>query len=495
MTIASGLARVGKTHLAINLALEYVRRGNQVGLYHELDLASPIDDVLALRSPEMRRQAGNSDQEHIVRRAYQGMDVISCGTPLPCRTAVLPETLPENFARLETQNTYDDFLIDTSGMGPHTVLATCLAAPLVALLITPEAASQAETFALLRVLQLNGFGGGLGLVVNRVQHVADAGEVHRKFAGTVEQYLGIRIPLLGVMVNDEHVAVAQRSGQAVTSYFPEAEVSACIQVIADNIEEQLPLEQTVDQSMPGFWDAFIDTTGLPMQLPGGRLLEEQECADLEQPSSGLQGHVVEPETAMTLLQFDGELDELYSTLLKLPVPLRTLAEDMLELQDGIILTGVDELQTAIAGSLREGRLQQVAIMLIRAVEPGEADLHHVQLQVNERIVTGKGADWLQPGRYLNYEFRLLDKSGAVERMQELVAVLPDARQEAGPAGEIIREWLTSAGDACLNIILSPEEGIRIQVWSAADRRAARPATEKRSGQSSTLSRTEGKILH
>ncbi|MGD8311642.1 MAG: hypothetical protein PVJ66_03530 [Gammaproteobacteria bacterium] len=494
MTMASGLARVGKTHLAVNLALEFVRRGHQVGLYHELDLAAPIDDVLALRSGELPQQGISDERANIIRRVYQGMDILSCGSPLPCRMAVLPETLPGNFARLEAQNAYDDFLVDTSGMGPHTVLACCLASPLVTLLITPDTASHAETFALLRVLQLNGFDGELGLVVNRLRHVADVGEIHRKFSGVVEHYLGIRVPLLGAMVNDEHVAVAQRSGQAVTSYFPEAEISACIQAIADDVEEWHPLERAADQAMPAFWSAVMDRVAQSMQLPGNILLEDQECAELEVPSPGLQEHVGEAENSMMLLQFDGELEELYATLLKLPVPLRTLADDILELRDGILSSEVDALKPAIAGSLGDGRLQRVAIMLIRAVEPGEADLHHVQLQVNERIVAGKDAGWLQAGRYLNYEFRLFDRGEALVRLQELLSALPDARQDMGPAGETIREWITPDRDGCLNIILAPE-GIRIQVWSAADRRSASPANDRYTGKARTASRTGGKTLH
>jgi MinD-like ATPase involved in chromosome partitioning or flagellar assembly len=494
MTIASGMARVGKTHLAINLALEYVRRGRQVGLYHELDLVSPITEVIALRPPEPMRQGVDDNREHIVRRTCQGMDILSCGNPLPCRTAILPETLSRDFARLEIQNPYDDFLVDTSGMGPHTVLACCLASPLVTLLITPDAASQAETFALLKVLQLNGFEGRLGLVINRLQQVADAMTIHRKFSGTVQQYLGLAVPLLGAMANDEHVPVAQRSGQAVTSYFPETAFSACIQAIADNADERQPLAWSAGRTMPGFWDAFVDAVGLVMRLPGGALLEQQECADLE-PPQGLPEHAGEPQSAMMLLQFEGELDELYTTLLNLPAPLRTLADDMLELRDGIKAAEAEVLPAAIAVSIKDGRLQRAAILLIRAVEPGEADLHHVQLQVSERIFPGKDGEWLQAGRYLNYEFRLLDQGEAVARMQALVSALPDARQETGPAGEVIRAWVTPARDGCLTVILSSAEGVRIQAWTAADRRSSLSATGRPAGPAGSLSRSEGKMLH
>ena len=39
---------MGKTHLAINLALELTRRGRRAAVYHELETVAPIDAVLSL---------------------------------------------------------------------------------------------------------------------------------------------------------------------------------------------------------------------------------------------------------------------------------------------------------------------------------------------------------------------------------------------------------------------------------------------------------------
>ena len=74
MTIASGLAQVGKTHLAINLALELVRRGWLVGVFEEQDSASTIEDFLVLQEPETHlRRADDINVQGVLRRGYQGI--------------------------------------------------------------------------------------------------------------------------------------------------------------------------------------------------------------------------------------------------------------------------------------------------------------------------------------------------------------------------------------------------------------------------------------
>jgi len=69
MTITSGLAQVGKTHLAINLALELVRRGRLAGVFHDPGKTSAVGELLDLQRPEaLLRRAGDNDEYGIMRR-------------------------------------------------------------------------------------------------------------------------------------------------------------------------------------------------------------------------------------------------------------------------------------------------------------------------------------------------------------------------------------------------------------------------------------------
>ncbi|MCK5480268.1 MAG: P-loop NTPase, partial [Gammaproteobacteria bacterium] len=240
ITISSGLAGVGKTHLAVNLALEMARRGRQVAVYNQTGPRSSIDDLLELPQTAILQRRSTDRGDSLVRRGYQGIDVLSSGIPLSQWDTAPEQTVEKVIADMDCAGGYDDFLVDTSGMDPRTLLACCRASLLLILVITPDVRSRSEAFALLRILQLNGFEGESRLLINQVDQSVDADELHLEFNRKLKQYLGLDVPLLGMLTSDVHVRRAERSKQAFSSLFPDAEISSWIVVIADAVDVARP---------------------------------------------------------------------------------------------------------------------------------------------------------------------------------------------------------------------------------------------------------------
>ena len=166
MTVTSGMAQVGKTHVAANIALELVRRGRFAGIFHDAVQGGHVGALLELQAlPES--QHGDDEEHGVIRQGYQGIDVLGCELPLSAWLHSGDSRRSECLGSIDVEEGYDDFLLDTSGMDEHTQLACCCAAAIVILVVTPQAGSQAEAFALLRVLSLNGFSGKLCLLVNK----------------------------------------------------------------------------------------------------------------------------------------------------------------------------------------------------------------------------------------------------------------------------------------------------------------------------------------
>jgi len=155
ITITSGLAGVGKTHLAINLAAELVRKGRLTGLYHDDSGHASIDRLLQLSRNSAPK--GIPDNGDVLCHGYQGIDVISSRYPLAGWNGLDGRQLDTLLSAHEAWTGYDDFIIDTSGMSPRGVVACCMLSQPVLLVVSPQARSQAEAFALLKVLQLNDF--------------------------------------------------------------------------------------------------------------------------------------------------------------------------------------------------------------------------------------------------------------------------------------------------------------------------------------------------
>ncbi len=277
MTMTSGLAQVGKSQLALNLALELVRRGRWVGLFHDQVETGSIDQLLSLpQSAPHGHHDGEERHGDVLRRGYQGADIISCRLPLSEWAHGDQVRVTHCVNGLDIKEGYDDLIIDTSGMSEYETLACCLASGIVIMVVTPEAATQAEAFALLRILKLNGYNGALRLLVNKVRYAVDASEIHQLFSERVKSYLGMDIPLLEVMLADEHIPLSERARQAFSTVFPESEATGCLMVIADEIEELPPTVQPV--SVRAYWGRVRELLAMPLQLPGKVLLGAGEMA-------------------------------------------------------------------------------------------------------------------------------------------------------------------------------------------------------------------------
>lgn len=287
LTVTSGLAGVGKSQFALNLALELVRRGRWVGLFHDQVEEHPVDDLLYLPEAVFHRLVnGEEHPVDVLRRGYQGADIISCRLPLSAWSQADPERIAHFIGNLDIADHYDDLIIDTSGMPGHEQLACCLASPVVILVVTPEAAAQAEAFALLRILRLNGYQGLLRLLVNRAPYAVDATEIHEAFSRQVKTWLDMDIPLLDVMLEDEHVQIAQQSRQAFSTVFPESDAAASLMVIADRLEELSPAVQ--QSSVRDYWSRVRGLLATPLILPGHAVLDDTGMHPVAQ-ETGQQG--------------------------------------------------------------------------------------------------------------------------------------------------------------------------------------------------------------
>jgi len=275
MTITSGLARTGKTHLAINLALELVRRGRLAGVFHDPGQLSSVDDVLGLpQAAPLLRRSEDDDGVGVDRRGYQGVDILSCEIPVRLWSTLDAEQRTRCTGNIDVGEGYDDFLIDTSGMDAGSQLACCRVSAIVMLMVTPEPQSQAEAFALLRVLQLNGYSGELCLLVNKALYPDDSTEIYNMFSRLVKTCLGLELVFLGGVPEDQRVVMAQTHRHAFSSLFPDSEAAASIVSLVDRLDDIAAHFVAGPQTLPAFLEALVGVMQAPTSLPGGAVLED-----------------------------------------------------------------------------------------------------------------------------------------------------------------------------------------------------------------------------
>jgi len=461
ITISSGLARVGKTHFAVNLALEMARRGRQAAVFNQTSSRSSIDELLDLPQTALLQRRSTDHGDSLVRRGYQGIDILSSGIALSQWDSAPGPAVQKIIAEMDIKDGYDDFLVDTSGMDPRTQLACCRAASLVILVVTPDSRSLPETFALLRILQLNGFEGESCLLVNRVDQPVDADQLYLEFNTKLDDCMGLDVPLLGVLTNDVHVQRAQRARQAFSSQFPNAAVSGQIVVIADAIDAAMPRATAERGDLTAYWDFFREILSLPVALTGGAFLEMPDDADEAAVMQPLQCR--ESGTEVMLLQLDSNFHTFSDALDSLPGLLHATADDVSDLH-GLLEEDDRDVQEGVHPAQDEHGLLRLAVALIREVERLVVPVEKLQLQVNESRVRGDDADWLPAGCYLKYIFRFPDQEDVLLRIKSMLAENSGFQQERGRDGETVWETIVPDRSGCMNIIHTPDDTIRIQVW-------------------------------
>jgi MinD-like ATPase involved in chromosome partitioning or flagellar assembly len=474
ITLTSGLERVGKTHLGINIALELVRKGHGVGYYHEDGGQRSLNHLLALRQSSTPKHPDR--KTGVTCHGYQGVDIIASRIPLSRWNGLDRDELDALVAAHEVWSGYDDFVIDTSGMSPRAVIACASLSRRVLLVVTPDPGSQAGAFALLRILRLNACDNPVLLVVNQVDEAAQAAAIHARLAEKARHYLGVEFPLLAAVVRDEHVQSAMRNKQTFTSMFPESMASGCVVKLVEGLlEARGPAPD--HSGLPEFWKNLAESMRLPVRLPGNANLADFEQVDEATPSAEAQAGVDDDRAEATLLRFEGPLERLGSVMENFSGVMHVLADDMLAFHDRLEDVHSDAYRTAEWSAPNSGILEMTLAAILDTLRHCVSRQQQVCFQVEEDPVSGEEASWLAPGYYIKYVLVLPGQDDIIDRVRQEMERVPGLRLNKGHEGECICEVISIARDACLSVIHTPQGDIRVNYWHRPDRRKRLRAEE------------------
>jgi flagellar biosynthesis protein FlhG len=242
IAIVSGKGGVGKTNVAVNLAIALAAAGRRVLLVDaDLGLAN-VDLVLGQRP--------HGDLGHVLSGKIALGDVIQEGPAgirwipgarhMPAMARIgerRREALLERLTALETQHDY--LLLDApAGIG-QGVLHLARQADELVLVTTPEPTAMMDAYALLKAAAASGPDaiGRVRLVVNMVGRQQQADEVHRRIAQTAARFLRLDVGLLGYVFCDGHVSRAVQRQQPLLLAYPHSQAAWCMKRLATALAE------------------------------------------------------------------------------------------------------------------------------------------------------------------------------------------------------------------------------------------------------------------
>ncbi len=267
VAVTSGKGGVGKTSLAVNLALALAKAGERACLV-DGDLGLANVDVLLNLHPRHSLQevvTGGLSLDDVAVRGPAGLEVIPAASGVEALANLSAVSRRLLVDRLQKRSARPDItILDTAAGLSRTVLALTLAADEVLVVTTPEPTALTDAYAMIKVLTQRRPELPLRLTVNLVEQAAHAREVHGHVNRIVQRFLGREIALAGWIPRDACVERAVREQRPLMLYFPYARATEAIRGMADRLTRR-----AVAGDRPGFWHRLAESAEEACATPAG----------------------------------------------------------------------------------------------------------------------------------------------------------------------------------------------------------------------------------
>lgn len=235
LAVTSGKGGVGKTNLAVNLALAFLELGQPV-LLVDADLGLANTDLILGAEPRYHLGHVLRGQVRLAEAVYrgpEGLRLLSGGVALEDLATLPSEQILSFVSQLpDLAGRGDLVLLDTgAGLSGH-VRAFLAAAPEVLVVTTPEPTALADAYASIKVLSREHPESTVYLVVNQADNAREARETSHTLSRVARRYLGMAVQEIGYIPRDPAVPRAVREKRPFLLAAPSAPASVAVRQVA-----------------------------------------------------------------------------------------------------------------------------------------------------------------------------------------------------------------------------------------------------------------------
>lgn len=264
ITVTSGKGGVGKSSIAVNLAVQMKRLGKRVVVFDaDFGLAN-VEVMLGVR-PQFNLAdlmfRGKTLAE-IITEGPEGIGFISGGSGIQELARMTREQVIYLTQKLvELDSVADIILIDTGAGIADTVLEFVAASSEVLLVATPEPTSITDAYALLKTLNrradFSRESTSIKMISNRIKNEAEGRNLYDKMSLIVNKFLNIQPEFMGMIPQDDTVSKAVMQQRPVTLAYPQSPAAKAMQAIAAKLCDDP--EPEVKRGITGLFSELIRT--------------------------------------------------------------------------------------------------------------------------------------------------------------------------------------------------------------------------------------------
>jgi len=256
LAITGGKGGVGKSNLAVNLALELGMLGDRV-LLLDADFGLANVDLLCGVLPTFHLGhvvAGIKEISDITIDLSENVELIPGGSGVEELANLSVSARPQLLEKMrETEKNINFMLIDTAAGIADNVSGVLASASEIIVVVTPEPTSIVDAYATIKVILRTTLNKPIFVVINNVVGIGDAEQVFQSISSAVRGFLDFEVEFLGMIPHDPQVKDAVREQVPVVRYAPDAPASRAIRLIAKQLRKQRAQTTDLDE-IQSFWD-------------------------------------------------------------------------------------------------------------------------------------------------------------------------------------------------------------------------------------------------
>ena len=251
ITVTSGKGGVGKSNVAVNLAVQLSKKGKRVIIF-DADFGLANVEVMFGAIPQYNLSDliyNNKSITDIITAGPLDIGFISGGSGIIGLNNLSKEQITYTIKSMDALNEIADFIIVDTGAGiSNQVLEFVLASPEVILVTTPEPSSLIDSYSLLKALykspEFVASNTTINVIANKVNSYDDARMVFDKLNSVVSQFLQGRLEYLGIIPDDSAIERAVRAQKTVSLAEPNSKSAKAFESITASL-----LDPTVEPNV------------------------------------------------------------------------------------------------------------------------------------------------------------------------------------------------------------------------------------------------------